>query len=168
MSIATIRSTVDPATGNAACLFRWDTVEALLQPDVVVNTARDLMAAAAGAEADVALIRSLREDIQAEDDIVGAMLTAVRRRRGVPAARVALRIAAVAGAKTGKPYVHIGRGSMRGELSPDEAREMAQHWTMAAVAAEIDNRLRYVLGELEQLAPGDVEEIFAKLQSLQR
>jgi hypothetical protein len=168
VSIATIRSSVDPATGKAACLFRWDTVEALLQPDVVVNTARDLMAAAAGAEADVALVRSLREDIRAEDDIVGAMLAAVRRRRGVPAARVALRIAAVAGAKTGKPYVHIGRGSMEGQLTPDEAREMAQHWTQAAVAAEIDSRLRYVLGELEQLAPGDVEEIFAKLQSLQR
>lgn len=168
MSIATICSSVDPATGRAACLFRWGTVEALLQPDVVVNTARDLMAAAADAEADVALIRSLREDIQAEDDIVAAMLAAVRRRRGVPAARVALRIAAVAGAKTGKPYVHIGRGSMRGELSPDEAREMAQHWTQAAVAAQIDARLRYVLGELEQLAPGDIEEIFTKLASLQR
>lgn len=163
---AYIRSTVDPATGKAACFLEWGTVQSLLQPDVVLNTARDLMAAAAGAEADVALVRSLREDIHAEDDVVGGMLAAVRRRRASPPAKAALRIGAVAGAKTGRPYVHIERGSMKGELDPDDAREMALHWTQAAVAAEIDNRLRYVLGDL--LTPGDVEEIFAKLQSLQR
>lgn len=168
MSIAYIRSTIDPETGKAACLLKWGPVEALLQPEVVLNTARDLMAAAAGSETDIALIQSLREDIHAQDDVVGGMLTAVRRRRAVPAAKVALRIAAVAGAKTGKPYVHIARGSMRGELDPDEAREMAQHWTEAAVAAQIDVRLRYVLADMDQLTADDVDGIFGKLQSLQR
>ncbi|EPD63160.1 hypothetical protein [Streptomyces sp. HGB0020] len=119
MSTAHIRSTVDPATGKAACLLRWGTVEALLQPDVVLNTARDLMAAAAGA-------------------------------------------------KTGKPWVHIARGSMKGELDPDQARQMAAPWTEAAIAAQIDVRLRYALGELDQLTPDDIDAVFGRLQSLQR
>jgi hypothetical protein len=163
-----IRSTIDPSTRKAACLFSWGpTAQALLTPEVTLTTARDLMAAAASAETDIALIQSLREDIHAEDDIVGALLAAVRGRRPMTTARVALRISAVAGAKTGKPYVHIARGSMKGELSPDEARQMAAHWTEAAMAAQIDARLRYVLDDIGQLTPTDVEQIFEGLQKVQ-
>lgn len=165
---AYISSAADPATGKAACLLAWGPVHALLQPDVVLATARDLMAAAVGAETDIPLVQSLREDIDAEDDVIGGMLAAVRRRRASPSARVALRIHAVAGAKTGKPYVHIARGSMKGELTPDEAREMAQHWIEAAVAAQIDARLRYALGEWDRLTPDDIDELFFLLQKAQR
>lgn len=168
MSVAYIRSTVDPATGEAACLLEWGPVEALLEPDTVLHTARDLMAAAVRAETDIALIQSLREDVKAEDGIVGAMLAAVRGRRSAPAVKVALRIAAVAGHRTGRPWVHIARGSMRGELDPGEAREMAQHWIETAVAAQIDVRLRHVLDAVDALTPADVEGIFGRLQSLQR
>lgn len=164
---AYISSAAD-ATGKAACLLAWGPVRTLLQPDVALATARDLMAAAISAETDIALIQSLREDIKADDDIVGGMLAAVRRRRAAPAAKVALRIHAVAGAKTGKPYVHIARGSMKGQLAPDEAREMAQHWIECAVAAQIDARLRYALGEWDRLTPDDIDELFFLLQKAQR
>lgn len=164
-----IRSTIDPTTGDAACHLGWGgSVQALLTPEVVMATARDLMVAAAGAEADIALIESLREDVHADDDVVGGLLTAVRQRRTAPAARVALRIATVAGAKTGKPYVHIARGSMEGRLNPDEARQMAQHWTEAAAAAQIDVRLRQALGEHPDITDSDIEQIFARMQALQR
>ncbi|AVV46444.1 hypothetical protein PYK79_56400 [Streptomyces sp. ID05-04B] len=165
-----IRSTVHPETRKAACLLTWGSAgTALLTPEAALATARDLTAAAAAAEADVALIRSLREDVHADDAVVRGLLEAVRARRPVPtAARPALRIHAVAGAKTGKPLVHIGRGSLKAELDPDEARQMAGHWTEAAVAAQIDARLRYVLGEHPSLTAGDVNAIFEQLQGVQR
>ncbi|MFJ5059042.1 hypothetical protein ACIP96_06435 [Streptomyces nigra] len=163
-----IRSTVDPETRKAACLVTWGPLETILAADVVLATARDLVAAAAAAETDIALIRSLREDLKADDTIVGMMLGAVRRRRPVPTASVALRIEAVAGAKTGKPYVHIARGSQKAPLDPDDARTMADHWTQAAMAAHNDVRLRYVLGDFHQLTPADTNEIFLRLQKAQR
>ncbi|MDX5570921.1 hypothetical protein PYK79_57090 [Streptomyces sp. ID05-04B] len=164
-----IRSTVHPETRKAACLLSWGSAgSALLTPEATLATARDLTAAAAAAETDVALIRSLREDVHADDTVVRGLLDAVRARRPMPAARPALRIHAVAGAKTGKPLVHIGRGSLKAELDPDEARQMAGHWTEAAVAAQIDARLRYVLGEHPRLTPDDVNAIFEQLQGVQR
>ncbi|MEH0547306.1 hypothetical protein QA802_30735 [Streptomyces sp. B21-105] len=166
---AWISSTIDPATRKAACLLSWGTVQALLTPETTLATARDLTAAAAAAETDVALIRSLREDVHADDTVVGGLLQAVRSRRAMPSStRPALRIHAVAGAKTGRPYVHIGRGTLKAELTPDAAREMAGHWTEAAVAAQIDVRLRYVLGEHPHLTPDDINTIFERLQSVQR
>lgn len=166
--VCSIRSTTNPEDGTAACLMEWGPIHALLKPQKVLDTGRDLMAAAASAETDVALIQSLREDIDAEDDVVGIMLTAVRRRRPLPTTRVALRIEAVAGANTGLPYVHIARGSMKAALTPDEARHMAQHRTEAAVAAQIDVRLRYALGEWGRLTPTDIDQLFTLLQKAQR
>ncbi|WP_432032758.1 hypothetical protein [Streptomyces antibioticus] len=163
-----IRSATHPDTGQAACLFDWGGGQALLTPETVLATARDLAAAAAAAETDIALVQALREDIRADDDVLAGLLTAVRARRPMPAVRTALRIQAVAGAKTGRPYVHIARGSMKAELTPDAAREMAGDWTQVAVAAQIDARLRYTLTGHPNLTPGDVNDIFEQLQSLQR
>lgn len=167
-AVCSIRSTINPKDGTAACLIEWGPIQALLKPQQILDTARDLTAAAASAETDIALIQSLREDIDAEDDVVGVMLTAVRGRRPLPQVRVALRIEAVAGANTGRPYVHIARGSMKAALTPDEARQMAQHWTEAAVAAQIDVRLRYALGEWDHLSPEDIDQLFTLLQKAQR
>lgn len=164
-----IRSVLDVRDRTPACLIDWcHAGQTLITPLAALVTARDLMAAAAGAETDIALIHSLREDLRADDDVVAGLLTAVRARRYVPPARAALRIHAVAGANTGKPWVHIARGSMKGELTPAEAREMAEHWIQVAVAAQLDARLRYVLGDYPQLTPTDVEGIFGKLLDAQR
>lgn len=162
-----IRSTIDD-DGKAACLLEWGPVQALLTPPVVLNTARDLMAAAANAETDIALIRVFRSGLKLDMTTIGHMVRDVRAERPAPAGKSALRIEAVAGAKTGLPYVHIGRGSMKGALSPDEAREMAQHWTEAAAAAQIDVRLRYALGEWDHLLPADIERLFTLLREVQR
>lgn len=165
--ICFIRSTVD--VGKAACLMEWGPIQALLQPDVVLTTARELMAAAVAAETDIALVETFREEISiTRDSALATILGAVRRRRPAPTGAVALRIAAVAGATTGKPFVHIARGSMAGSLSPDEARAMAMHWTQTAVAAQIDVRLRYALGEWDHLLPADIERLFALVQEVQR
>ncbi|PZG77141.1 hypothetical protein C1I97_37170, partial [Streptomyces sp. NTH33] len=80
----------------------------------------------------------------------------------------ALRIEAVAGVTTGLPHVNIARGSMKGQLTPDEARQMAAHWTEAAVAAQIDVRLRYALGEWDHLTTDDIEQLFTILQKTHR
>ncbi|MFM9628967.1 hypothetical protein ACKI10_15250 [Streptomyces galilaeus] len=164
-----ISSTTYPDTGKAACLLTWGNNQALITPENTLATARDLTTAAAAAETDIALIRSLREDIKADDTVLAGMLTAVRTRRPMPTStRPALRIDAVAGAHTGKPYVHIARGSLKAQLTPDAAREMAGHWTEAAVAAQIDVRLRYVLGGHPHLTPDDIERIFQQLRSVHR
>ncbi|MFG2515985.1 hypothetical protein [Streptomyces sp. NPDC048584] len=163
-----IRSTVDSRDGTAACLLTWGPVEALLTPGKVLATARDLMAAAAHAEADIALLGWCTDTLRVDEQTAGRMILDIRGRRPAPPAPAALRIQAVAGHNTRRPYVHIYRGSQRGELSPDEARQMAQHWTEAAVAAQIDVRLRYALGEWDHLTAGDIEQLFALLQKTQR
>jgi len=162
-----VASTLDDA-GKAAVLMRWGTLEAVLTPEVTLTTARDLMAAAAAAEADIALVRTGREVLQLTDPMLARLMADVRSRRPTPAGKTALRIEAVAGMKTGLPYVNIGRGSMKRQLDPDTAREMASHWAQAAIASQIDVRLRYALGEWDKLNVVEIEELFALMQKAQR
>ncbi|UAX56789.1 hypothetical protein K5X85_29110 [Streptomyces sp. A144] len=164
--VCLIESTHDQ--GKPACLVTWGTVRSIAAPAAVLGTARDLMAAAAGAETDVALIAGLREDLKLQDGGVGAVLEAVRARRTPPPTPSFLRVHTVAAARTNRPLVHIGRGSMKGALTPDEARAMAQQWTEAAVSAQMDVRIRYALGEWGALDPDDVDRFFTILQGLQR
>lgn len=166
-AVCYIRSTVDDQ-GRAACLMQWGPIQALLKPDVVLLTARDLMAAAAFAETDIALIDVFRTGLKLDMTTIGHMIRDVRAERPAPTGKTALRIEAVAGAKTGLPYVHIARGSMTGQLSPDEARQMAVHWTETATAAQVDVRLRYALGEWDRLNVVEIEELFTLLQKAQR
>ncbi|MFJ9381870.1 hypothetical protein [Streptomyces sp. NPDC101455] len=167
---ASIRSTIDPVTRKAACLLRWGPVEALVSPEDALATARDLTAAAAHAETDIAFLTWCRESLKTDLNTAGHMVLDIRALRTPPSGpgRSALRIESVAGAKTGQPYVHVARGSMQGELSPDEAREMAGHWIQVAVATQIDVRLRYVLGEHPGLTQDEIEQIFGRLRAVQR
>lgn len=166
--VCSIRSTTDPRDGTAACLMQWGTITALLTPEATLTTARDLMTAATHAETDIALVKVFRTDMKADMDTVGFVLREVRAGRPPLPGKAALRISAIAGAKTGKPVVHIARGSMKGELPPGEARQMAQHWTEVAVAAQIDVRLRYALGEWSHLTPTDIEHLFDTMRKVQR
>lgn len=162
-----VRSTLDD-TGKAAVLMQWGTIQTALTPDVALTTARDLMAAAGAAEADIALIRTAREVLQLTDSMLGQLLQDVRSRRPRPQGKTALRIEAVAGMKTGLPYVNIGRGSMKRQMDPDTAREMAGHWVQTAVAAQIDVRLRYALGEWDKLDVVEIEELFTLIRQAGR
>ncbi|MFD5468872.1 hypothetical protein [Streptomyces sp. NPDC127105] len=162
-----IASAVD-REGKAACHLTWGRTEALLKPQVVLDTARDLAAAAAHAETDVALLGVLRDRLGLDIQTAGRLLLDVRARRAMPPTPSALRIEAVAGMKTGMPYVHVARGSMKAELTPDEAREMAGHWTQAALAADNDVRLRYALGEWDHLTPAQIDALFKTMQELHR
>jgi hypothetical protein len=158
-----IRSTLDDR-GRAACLMQWGPIQKLLKPDVVMTTARDLMAAAIAAETDIALIRVFRSGIKLDMTTIGRVVRDIRAERPAPTGKSALRIEAVAGANTGLPYVHIARGSMAGQLSPDEARDMALAWIQTATAAHIDVRLRYALGEWDRLNVVEIEELFTLIQ----
>lgn len=162
-----VSSTLDD-NGKAAVLMTWGRIQAVLTPEVTLTTARDLMAAAASAEADIALIRACREVLQLTDSMLGRLLQDVRSRRPQPKGKTALRIEAVAGMKTGLPYVNIGRGSMKRQMDPDTAREMASHWVQAAVAAQIDVRLRYALGEWDKLNVVEIEELFTLMREIGR
>jgi hypothetical protein len=166
-TVCHISSTLDD-NGKAACLLRWGPVTSTLIPEVVLLTARELMAAAAHAETDIALINAFRQEFHADDQMVGTVLAAVRGWRPAPVGLCALRIEAVAGHRTGKPYVRVGRGSMRGDLSPGEARDMAVQWVGAATAAGSDVRLRYALGEWDRLDPAEIEELFGLMRQVQR
>lgn len=162
-----VASTLDD-TGKAAVLMTWGRIQAVLTPEVTLTTARDLMAAAAAAEADIALIRTCREVLELNDTQLGMFMRDVRTRRPHHPGKAALRIEAVAGARTGMPLVHIGRGSMKREMDPDTAREMATHWISAAVAAQNDVRLRYALGEWDKLNVVEIEELFALMRDTSR
>ncbi|PZG77294.1 hypothetical protein C1I97_36940, partial [Streptomyces sp. NTH33] len=78
-----IRSTTD-SEGRAACLLQWGPVQALLKPQAVLDTARDLAAAAAHAEADVALLAVLRDQLGLDTQTAGPLLLDVRARRPLP------------------------------------------------------------------------------------
>lgn len=147
--------------GRAVCELQYGDTHVVLSPETTLITARDLHAAAARAEDDIALIKVLTDRVKLDLRGVGLVLGDVRTRRPMLTGKPALRIEAVAGHATGQPYVHIARGSMAAALSPDQAREMAQHWTEAAVAAQHDARLRYVLGDLPHITADDLTRIFA-------
>lgn len=157
-----IRSGVDPETGAGLCFLTWGKLRVKLDPQLVLNTARDLHAAAARAESDIALFRVLSA-VPIDTHIVAGVVRDVRNERGMLPGKSALRIEAIAGLHTGLPYVHAARGSQKHRMSPDEARAMALAWTETAVAAYSDSRLRYVLGEYPQLSPADVDGIFTGL-----
>lgn len=159
-----IYSGVHPDTGAAICVLEWGPISVALEPELVLNTARDLHAAACSAESDIAMIRVLRDMTRGNLEATATIVREVRGQRPITPRPSALRIEAVAGHATGQPYVHIGRGSMKGSMSPDEARDMALHWVETAVAAQNDARLRYVLGEYPQITPADVDGIFAGLR----
>jgi hypothetical protein len=154
--------------GKAAVLMQWGAIQAVLTPEVTLTTARDLMAAASAAESDIALIRTGREVLNLNDATIARLMQDVRARRPKPQGKTALRIEAVAGMKTGQPYVNIGRGSMKRQMDPDTAREMASHWIQAAVAAQIDVRLRYALGEWDRLNVVEIEELFTLMRQTGR
>lgn len=162
--IVYIRSTLDPRTRTPACLVTWGlAVQTLITPEVAFTTARDLMAAAAHAEADVAFLRYCHDKLKVDLQTAGYMLRDIRASRPAPAGDSALRISALAGILTGTPraLVHIARGSAKGELTPDEAREMALHWTETAAAALVDARFRHALHAWDRgLTPADIEQLF--------
>lgn len=162
-----VASTLDD-DGKAAVLMTWGRLQAVLTPEVTLTTARDLIQAASNAEADIALIQALREEFRADDQMIRGMLKEIRARRPHNPGKAALRIDAVAGAKTGLPLVHIGRGSMKREMDPDTARDMAVHWIQTAVAAQIDVRMRYALGEWDRLDVVEIEELFKLVQDAGR
>lgn len=165
--IVYVSSTLDDA-GKAAVLMQWGSIQAVLTPEVTLTTARDLLAAADAAESDIALIRTSRKVLHADDRTLWLLLQEVRSRRPKPQGKTALRIEAVAGMKTGLPYVNIGRGSMKRQMDPETAREMAMHWTEAAVASQIDVRLRYALGEWDRLNVVEIEELFTLMRETGR
>lgn len=164
--IVYVASTLDD-NGKAAVLMTWGAIQAVLTPEVALTTARDLMAAATASEADIALIETCRT-LKMDDVQLGRMLRGVRTRRPTPVGKTALRIEAVAGVKTGLPYVHIGRGSMKRQMDPATAREMATHWISAVVATQIDVRLRYALGEWDRLNVVEIEELFTLMRETGR
>jgi hypothetical protein len=162
-----LNSSADPETGAPVCVVECTTggktIARIIEPETAMNTARELCAAAASAEVDIAMMKVLRS-LDAPDHVIGGLLRDIRQARPMPEGKVALRIAAVAGYHTMQPYVRIGLGSLNAELTPDGARQMAQHWTEAAAAAQIDARLRYVLGGIEALNGDDIEDVFYQVR----
>lgn len=165
LEVVHIASHVDKATGKPQCIVQWGKLAAVLDPEVVLRTARDLQAAAAHAETDIAFMTVMRERVGMDLHSTASLLADIRTARPMSTGEIALRIHAVAGTATGLPYVHIHRGSRSASLSPDMARGMAMDWTETAVAAYTDARLRYVLGEYPELTPTTIDTIFAGLRA---
>jgi hypothetical protein len=161
-----IASGADPETGKAACFLEWQHIRKILDPDVILNTARELAGAAAAAEADAGVLRFLREEISAPDAAVAAVLGKIREARQMPEGRVALRIEAAAGHSSMRPHVRIGLGSINAAIAPADARAMAQQWNELAISAHLDARLRYVLGSIDKIEHGDIEDIFRRVRAV--
>lgn len=159
-----LQSGVHAQTGAGMVFLHWGTVHAMIDPALALETAADLHAAATRAETDIALIDVLTNRVGMDLRGTAMMLQDVREKRAMPSGKSALRVSAVAGAGTGKPYVHIARGSMKGSMTPDEARAEATNWAETATAARFDARLRYVLTDYPQLSAVDIDGIFTGLR----
>lgn len=145
-----IESTMDSTTGRPMCFVHWGDKQKLVETERVIATARELFAAAAAAEADVALVEFLRE-ADLPDRAVGVALMRAREVRGklrMPEGpKPVFRIGAIAGANTGLPLVSIGLGSREDTMDVQSTRSLASDWYETAIASILDVRIRYTLAD---------------------
>jgi hypothetical protein len=170
-----IESAADPTTGKPLCLISWGNLTRVeISIEQTLATARELTAAAVAAETDKALVEEFtsKTGVGMDLQLAGLVLTKVRERRTTmmqnTGVRPWLRIQAVYGARTKLPLVHFSRGSMSGELTPDEARQMGQHWTETAIGATLDARTRYVLAGEYGFDHVKIDEFFHHMIELNR
>jgi hypothetical protein len=161
----------EPTTGEPLVVMHWAHKVKPYPVDRVLATARDVYAAAAAAEADAAVFATATGSLGVDERTAAMLMRDVREHRTAlqerGGAKPVLRVGAVFGAKTRRALVQFHSGSLNITISASEARENATRMVEAAVAASIDVRFRYALGEvgLDVVA---IEDVFKAVRGLDR
>lgn len=157
-----IQSTRGP-DDEPVCEITWGPLQYYAPVADVRETALDLMTAAAYAE----MMMTLVTRVNLSADVVSRFTTELLSGRGKRffGAKTTLTLLPAGSTKRRKALVLLTRGSLKGEVSPEEARAMALRWLAVAEATESDQLVSEALratgvGEESQ------EGLFAYLREL--
>lgn len=160
-----IYSTRDLHGNGAACRLVWGPHETYASVAAVRQTAEDLFTAAAYAELIGELLR-----IGLTGDHIAPMVGNMIGARDTPYLGHKETLQLLPGGSTERRAgaVVISKGSMHGQLSPSEARQMGRHWLEAAEASEADTLFDRVLRRAEWLGDAELQATFELLADVRQ
>ena len=159
-----IESTRGP-DDEPVCQISWNGLDWYAPVDDVRETALDLMTCAAYAEMMMTLITRVKLSAGVVSQFTTDLLDG--RAKRFFGAKTTITLTPAGSSKREEPLVLLGRGSLRGALSPYEARAMALRWLAVAEATESDQLVSEALratGSDEAAA----EKLFGYLRELRK
>ena len=157
-----IESTRDPDR-ERACLIEWGGLQCYASVADVRATALDLVTCAAYAEMMMKLVDVGLPAAQVSAFASDLLSDAGRTSFGTA---TTLDLLPAGSSKRREALVLVSRGSMRGALSPYEARGMALQWMETAEATESDCLVATALTSALGATDEDAEALFAALRKL--
>lgn len=157
-----IESTRGPGD-QPVCLITWSAVQWYASVEDVRETAIDLVTCAAYAEMMMTLV--LRVNLPA--GVVSQFTTDLLegREKRFFGAKSTVTLLPAGSSKRREALVLLNRGSLKGAVSPGEARAMALRWLAAAEATESDQLVSEAL-RATGVADGGTERLFGYLREL--
>jgi hypothetical protein len=137
-----IESTLNP-DGEPACGLTWGALQWYAPVPDVRETAIDLVTCAAYSEMMMEMVTGAGIPPHVVSGFAGILLSG--RDKPFFGAATTMTLLPAGSSKRRQGFVLLKRGSLKGELFPDEAREMAMHWLAAAEATEADQLLAEAL-----------------------
>ena len=157
-----IESTRGP-DDEPACLITWSALQYYAPVDDVRETAIDLVTCAAYAEMMMTLIVEVNLPANVVSQFTTDLLSG--RDKRYFGAKTTMMLMPAGSSKRKEPLVLLNRGSLKGAVSPDEARAMALRWLAVAEATESDQLVSEALratGSTEY----EQEKLFGYLRKL--
>jgi hypothetical protein len=148
--------------GNA-CQISWANREWLADVEAVRTTAEDLFTCAAYADLIGELIR-LGMGADHISGMLGSMLVGRDRRYFGDKSTLILTPGGSTAHKAG--VVVVKRGSLVGELSPEEAQKMGRNWLATAEASEADTLFSEVLRRAGWMGGPELDALFGLLHDI--
>lgn len=155
-------------TSPPTCLITWDVKELKITCSQVRDLAAAMMAAAARAEAEAAVVATLRR-AHVGDQGVGVFVADMRAHYDprILGTKDALTLVPGVSLFDGTPFVHANMSPYEpSRWSPEELRDTAAEWTQVAEAAERDSILTYALAEATDLTKQDIERLFGVMRDV--
>ena len=158
-----IQSTRGP-DDEPVCEVTWGPIQCYADVADVRETAIDLVTCAAYAEMMMTLVTRVGLSAAVVSQFTTELLDG--RDKRYFGTKATMTMLPAGSTKRGAALVLLKRGSMEGELSPDEARTMALAWLSVAEATESDQLVSEALAATS--AGVDQERLFGYLRELRR
>lgn len=160
-----IESTRGP-DDEPVCLITWGPHQLYASVAAVRETAGDLMACAAYAEMMMVLVNRVKMPGNIASGLITDLLDG-RAKRYLGSPDTVTMIPA-GSTRTGTAHILLKRGSMRDELVPREAREMALQWLQVAEGTETDQLLAEALRATGLATVDGQARLFGYLRELRK
>jgi hypothetical protein len=158
-----IQSTRGP-DDEPVCEITWGPLQCYATVADVRETAIDLVTCAAYAE----MMMTLVTRVGLSADVVSQFTTELLddRDKRYFGTKTTMLLLPAGSTKRREPLVILNRGSMKGSVSPDEARAMALRWLAAAEATESDQLVSEALTATGTADEAAAEKLFGYLREL--